>query len=159
MILISWPESMYVLICIPDLLLTWMVTLTNDTDQWVGPCLWIIVGWWRPDTRVVTPSSHILGIIIIICIVPLIWSTPHFETWGQHCQHWIIFIDKLNLFSRSQSVAATPDREVKRKWSISASQDYLNKTNKDNYMVRNNPIGEAMISMYIKHRVRFSDCV
>ena len=42
---------------------------------------------------------------------------------------------------RSQSVAATPDREVKRKWSISASTDYLNKTNKDNYMVRNNPIG------------------
>jgi len=44
---------------------------------------------------------------------------------------------------RSQSVAATPDREIKRKWSISASTDYLNKTNKDNYMVRNNPIGLA----------------
>merc|ERR1719219_3024243 len=42
---------------------------------------------------------------------------------------------------RSQSVAATPDREVKRKWSISASTDYLNKTNRDNYMVRSNPIG------------------
>ena len=38
-------------------------------------------------------------------------------------------------------MAATPDREVKRKWSISASTDYLNKTNKDNYMVRSNPIG------------------
>lgn len=38
-------------------------------------------------------------------------------------------------------MAATPDREIKRKWSISASQDYLNKTNKENYMVRNNPIG------------------
>merc|ERR1719167_2140734 len=44
---------------------------------------------------------------------------------------------------RSQSVAATPDREIKRKWSISASTDYLNKTNKDNYMCRNNPIGLA----------------
>merc|ERR1719471_1042455 len=44
---------------------------------------------------------------------------------------------------RTQSVAATPDREVKRKWSISASTDYLNKTNKDNYMVRSNPIGLA----------------
>ena len=43
--------------------------------------------------------------------------------------------------SRTQSVAATPDREVKRKWSISTSTDYLNKTNKDNYMVRSNPIG------------------
>lgn len=38
-------------------------------------------------------------------------------------------------------MAATPDREIKRKWSISASTDYLNKTNKDNYMVRSNPIG------------------
>merc|ERR1719471_992180 len=44
---------------------------------------------------------------------------------------------------RTQSVAATPDREVKRKWSISASTDYLNKTNKDNFMVRSNPIGLA----------------
>ena len=49
-------------------------------------------------------------------------------------------------FVRSQSVAATPDREVKRKWSISASTDYLNKTNKDNYMVRNNPIGNTKYS-------------
>ena len=46
-------------------------------------------------------------------------------------------------FVRSQSVAATPDREVKRKWSISASTDYLNKTSKDNYMARNNPIGKS----------------
>eukprot|EP00091_Calanus_sinicus_P011643 TRINITY_DN2626_c0_g1_i1.p1 TRINITY_DN2626_c0_g1~~TRINITY_DN2626_c0_g1_i1.p1 ORF type:complete len:570 (-),score=137.78 TRINITY_DN2626_c0_g1_i1:1892-3601(-) len=44
---------------------------------------------------------------------------------------------------RSQSVAATPDREIKRKWSISSSTDYLNKTNKGSYMVRNNPIGLA----------------
>jgi len=44
---------------------------------------------------------------------------------------------------RSQSVAATPDREIKRKWSISASTDYLNKTNKGSYMARNNPIGLA----------------
>merc|ERR1719471_23948 len=44
---------------------------------------------------------------------------------------------------RTQSVAATPDREIKRKWSISASTDYLNKTNKDNYMCRNNPLGLA----------------
>ena len=40
-------------------------------------------------------------------------------------------------------MAATPDREVKRKWSISASTDYLNKTSKDNYMARNNPIGKS----------------
>jgi len=44
---------------------------------------------------------------------------------------------------RSQSVAATPDREIKRKWSISSSTDYLNKTNKGSYMARNNPIGLA----------------
>merc|ERR1719317_1158384 len=44
---------------------------------------------------------------------------------------------------RSQSVAATPDREIKRKWSISSSTDYLNKTNKGSYMARNNPIGPA----------------
>jgi len=44
---------------------------------------------------------------------------------------------------RSQSVAATPDREVKRKWSISSSTDYLNKTNRGSYMCRNNPIGLA----------------
>merc|ERR1719495_653918 len=44
---------------------------------------------------------------------------------------------------RSQSVAATPDREIKRKWSISSSTDYLNKTNKGSYMCRNNPIGLA----------------
>merc|ERR1719495_1262707 len=44
---------------------------------------------------------------------------------------------------RSQSVAATPDREIKRKWSITSSTDYLNKTNKGSYMARNNPIGLA----------------
>jgi len=44
---------------------------------------------------------------------------------------------------RSQSVAATPDREIKRKWSITSSTDYLNKTNKGSYMCRNNPIGLA----------------
>jgi len=44
---------------------------------------------------------------------------------------------------RSQSVAATPDREIKRKWSISSSTDYLNKTNRGSYMARNNPIGLA----------------
>jgi len=44
---------------------------------------------------------------------------------------------------KSQSVAATPDREIKRKWSISSSTDYLNKTNKGSYMARNNPIGLA----------------
>merc|ERR1712123_490358 len=32
---------------------------------------------------------------------------------------------------RSQSVAATPDREIKRKWSISSSTDYLNKPTKE----------------------------
>ena len=55
------------------------------------------------------------------------------------------FLLKSKYFVRSQSVAATPDREIKRKWSISASTDYLNKTNKDNYMVRNNPIGNLKI--------------
>merc|ERR550519_1924386 len=44
---------------------------------------------------------------------------------------------------RSQSVAATPDREIKRKWSISSSTDYLNKTNRGSYMCGNNPIGLA----------------
>merc|ERR1719357_1260648 len=44
---------------------------------------------------------------------------------------------------RSQSVAATPDREIKRKWSITSSTDYLNKTNRGSYMCRNNPIGLA----------------
>ena len=52
--------------------------------------------------------------------------------------------------SRSQSVAATPDREIKRKWSISASTDYLNKTNKDNYMCRNNPIGKNQTNLMNK---------
>lgn len=56
---------------------------------------------------------------------------------------------------RSQSVAATPDREVKRKWSISASTDYLNKTNKDNYMVRNNPIGKNKYSADISKTFLF----
>ena len=54
---------------------------------------------------------------------------------------------KTKYFVRSQSVAATPDREVKRKWSISASTDYLNKTGKDNYMARNNPIGKHLYNI------------
>ena len=56
-------------------------------------------------------------------------------------ESWRGSVDSFVLLFRSQSIAATPDREVKRKWSISASTDYLNKTNKDNYMVRSNPIG------------------
>lgn len=55
----------------------------------------------------------------------------------------------LKIFVRSQSVAATPDREVKRKWSISASTDYLNKTSKDNYMARNNPIGNSSQEQFV----------
>merc|ERR1711892_1545306 len=47
------------------------------------------------------------------------------------------------VIKKSQRVAATPDREIKRKWSISSSTDYLNKTNKGSYMARNNPIGLA----------------
>ena len=46
-------------------------------------------------------------------------------------------------------MAATPDREVKRKWSISASTDYLNKTSKDNYMARNNPIGNFFTDDFV----------
>jgi len=43
-----------------------------------------------------------------------------------------------------------PTGSVGRKWSISSSMDYINKTGKGNYAVRSNPIGEVGSSSLIR---------
>ncbi|XP_023323723.1 uncharacterized protein LOC111697828 [Eurytemora carolleeae] len=58
---------------------------------------------------------------------------------------------------RTSSAAPTPDREVGRKWSLTSSQDYMNRTGKGNYAVRSNPIGNWKVSIRsIGSEIRYS---
>jgi hypothetical protein len=48
--------------------------------------------------------------------------------------------------------SCSKDREVVpggRKWSISSSMDYINKTGKGNYAVRSNPIGNKIMTTFL----------
>ena len=59
--------------------------------------------------------------------------------------------------SKDREVVATTGNGTGRKWYISSSMDYINKTGKGNYTVRSNPIGNSYQYLF-KHN-NFNICI